>query len=129
MESIAMEAKRRLLERRRALVGLRRQVDDSENELLETRETDWPDVSATQQTAGVLDELSERELQELAEIDAALQRLRDDAYGKCQSCGAAIGRLRLRAIPEARKCLACESQREVGSSVVQGDDSGTGVKP
>lgn len=47
---------------------------------------------------------------ELAEIDAALARIRDGRYGVCQSCGGPMGLQRLRAIPEARYCLACSGQ-------------------
>jgi DnaK suppressor protein len=47
---------------------------------------------------------------ELAEIDAALARIREGRYGVCQSCGGPMGLQRLRAIPEARYCLACSGQ-------------------
>jgi RNA polymerase-binding transcription factor DksA len=111
MQSIAIEAKRRLLDRRRQLFGLRRHVDEAENELLEAREEDSLDLSVAQRAASVLEELSGSELRELREVDAALQRLKEDSYGRCEQCGIAIGRLRLRAIPEARNCLACASQQ------------------
>jgi RNA polymerase-binding transcription factor len=44
---------------------------------------------------------------ELAEIDAALERIREGRYGTCLNCGGPMGLQRLRAIPEARYCLAC----------------------
>jgi len=44
---------------------------------------------------------------ELAEIDAALQRIEDGTWGHCERCHSAIGRDRLRAVPEARTCLSC----------------------
>ncbi len=44
---------------------------------------------------------------ELCEIDAALARIADGTYGTCEACGGAIGRDRLRALPEVRRCLAC----------------------
>ena len=46
--------------------------------------------------------------QELDEIDAALGRIEGGRYGMCEVCGGAIGRGRLRAMPEARRCLRCE---------------------
>ena len=113
MRSIAIEAQRRLLERRQDLVGLRQRVNDYEKELLQTPENDWPGASATQQAASVLEELSSNELRDLREIDAALHRLKVRTYGRCERCDAAIGRLRLQAIPEARHCLACSAQQEV----------------
>ncbi len=44
---------------------------------------------------------------ELAEIDAALLRIAEGRYGTCLHCGGPMGLQRLRAIPEARYCLAC----------------------
>ncbi len=46
---------------------------------------------------------------ELGEIDAALARIADGTYGTCEICGGAIGRDRLRALPEVRRCLACSA--------------------
>lgn len=44
---------------------------------------------------------------EIVEIDAALARIADGTYGICEICGGAIGRDRLRALPEVRRCLNC----------------------
>lgn len=44
---------------------------------------------------------------ELQEIDAALERMDAGTWGRCETCGGAIGRGRLRALPEARHCLTC----------------------
>src|SRR5512141_1228845 len=44
---------------------------------------------------------------ELAEIDAALARIAEGRYGRCQSCGGPMGLQRLRALPEARYCVSC----------------------
>jgi RNA polymerase-binding transcription factor DksA len=50
---------------------------------------------------------SDRVRDELAEIDAALGRIREGRYGLCLACGGPMGLQRLRAIPEARYCVAC----------------------
>ncbi len=55
--------------------------------------------------------LSEPTLRELEDIDAALERIEDGRYGACLACGGPMGLQRLRAIPEARYCLACSGQR------------------
>lgn len=112
MEAIAVEAQKRLLARRRALRWLARGTSESEAELLQNREQDEIDMSASQGAAGVLERLSESEVHELREIDAALRRVEEGQYGRCERCGATIGRLRLRAIPEARCCLACSAQED-----------------
>jgi RNA polymerase-binding transcription factor DksA len=44
---------------------------------------------------------------DLAEIDAALARLRDDTIGTCEICGGAIPPERLEARPTARTCVSC----------------------
>ncbi len=43
----------------------------------------------------------------LAEIDAALIRVRTGDYGRCQRCGRPIPQERLEARPEARTCVTC----------------------
>jgi DnaK suppressor protein len=51
--------------------------------------------------------LSEEEREELLHIDEALARMQEGQFGRCARCGGAIGRHRLRAIPEARYCMTC----------------------
>ena len=54
------------------------------------------------------------------EIDAALRRVSEGTYGECEMCreeGKArsksmIPKARLKAIPYARNCVACEQKRE-----------------
>jgi RNA polymerase-binding transcription factor DksA len=49
-----------------------------------------------------------QELQrELTETRAALDRIDDGSYGRCATCGGAIGRQRLLAFPAARLCIDC----------------------
>jgi RNA polymerase-binding transcription factor DksA len=50
-----------------------------------------------------------RSRQQLAEIDAALLRLRDGGYGICEVCGHAITAARLAARPATTTCLNCAS--------------------
>ena len=47
----------------------------------------------------------------LLEIDAALGKLEDGTYGRCESCGRDIAEDRLEAMPAARLCMACASKR------------------
>jgi DnaK suppressor protein len=44
----------------------------------------------------------------LEEIDAALVRLDDGAYGVCQHCRTAIAAQRLEILPHARFCVRCQ---------------------
>lgn len=52
------------------------------------------------------------EQDELVAIDAALERLRNGAYGLCEATGKPIEPERLRAIPWTRFCSAAARQRE-----------------
>ena len=47
----------------------------------------------------------------LAEIDAALARIRAGRYGTCERCGEPITAGRLEARPTARRCIECASAR------------------
>jgi RNA polymerase-binding transcription factor DksA len=44
----------------------------------------------------------------LDQIERAMERIEDDEYGRCQRCGAAIARIRLRAIPYTELCSRCD---------------------
>jgi DnaK suppressor protein len=67
------------------------------------------DEAAEHSAETVLEGLSEREQRELRDIDDALVRIEQGRFGHCARCGGAIGRHRLRAIPEARHCMTCSA--------------------
>ena len=48
--------------------------------------------------------------EELEELLHALGKMDAGTWGRCERCDAAIGRDRLRAIPETRSCLDCASR-------------------
>ena len=51
-----------------------------------------------------------RSLQEqLDEVDAALRKMDEGTYGRCDNCGKEIQEARLEAIPAARHCIDCAS--------------------
>lgn len=45
--------------------------------------------------------------EELQEVLHALTKMDAGTWGRCEKCSGAIGRDRLRAIPETRSCLDC----------------------
>jgi DnaK suppressor protein len=53
--------------------------------------------------------LSAQALDAVAEIDAAIQRIEKGTYGICESCGKAIPKERLKALPYAALCVTCKS--------------------
>lgn len=67
-----------------------------------------------------VDSVLEREIAEasanraedaIADVEHALARLDDGAYGTCERCGSAIPLERLEAIPHARRCVDCPGHR------------------
>ena len=58
-----------------------------------------------------LEENAERVLHE---IDAALRRIEDGTFGRCERCGQAISEERLEAKPYATKCIECKRLEERG---------------
>ena len=53
---------------------------------------------------------NQREL--LQQTEKALARLESGAYGQCESCGEAIGKMRLMAFPRATLCMTCKQREE-----------------
>ena len=56
-----------------------------------------------------LDALANQARGHLAEIDAAMARLKAGTYGVCETCSQPISDARLRARPVARACITCAS--------------------
>ena len=56
--------------------------------------------------------LDDRETQELAAVDAALQRIEAGTFGQCLDCAAAIPVARLQVAPEALRCISCQENAE-----------------
>ncbi|WNO05039.1 TraR/DksA family transcriptional regulator [Rhodoferax mekongensis] len=56
--------------------------------------------------------LDEHETAELRRIDAALQRVETGTYGHFVACGTTIPEDRLRATPDAERCMDCQSALE-----------------
>lgn len=48
----------------------------------------------------------------LEQSQHALERIADGSYGICESCGKAVGKLRLQAFPRATLCMACKQKQE-----------------
>ena len=54
----------------------------------------------------------ERVADRINRLTAALERLVEGTYGRCEVCGGEIERPRLEALPEAVRCLACQERSE-----------------
>lgn len=55
----------------------------------------------------VVDGLEELERTQLAQINAAIDRIENGSYGQCLSCGNEIAQTRLEAVPFSTNCIKC----------------------
>lgn len=106
------EFRRRLHEMRERLFRTAAATDE-ELRTLEAHQPGAPaeDV-AREMVAALLDRLGTREKRELDEVFAAQARLETGSFGVCEGCARPIPLARLRAIPTARWCVACQAREE-----------------
>ena len=70
-------------------------------------ETDSAEAVVDHENDEVIDALGNAAVDELTDINRALQRLADGDYGVCLSCGKAIAEQRLEVMPYALECVGC----------------------
>ncbi len=106
-----------LIEKREALIQeikqqLGQSVTDEQQRRLEAAmdSGDQALVDLEREMGISLQEMRNRERQL---IDDALDSLDEGTYGMCAECGEEISEKRLQALPFARLCVACQSQREL----------------
>lgn len=56
--------------------------------------------------------IMEMKAESLGKIDEAIRRLEAGVYGVCAECGAEIAEARLKALPFATLCVACQEREE-----------------
>lgn len=101
--------------------ALRASAEEGESELEESAQDEQSDL--------VLSRLDDRERHEIAEINAALDRLADGTYGGCTRCGAPIEVDRLAALPETPVCVRCAIALESAHAVLAPAPARSGVVP
>ena len=102
-------ARKSLVARRERIAGLAAALRLGEDQARSGSRADKLDRAADLEPYDVFEKLQAAEARELAEIDSALLRIESGTYGKCEHCGGSVGALRLRAVPEARSCMACSA--------------------
>ena len=104
--------KKQLLKMREELLkDLNRDVR-SERTDFDTDIGDFYDNADTERGRQLFHLLSGREREKLNAIDEALLRIADGTYGTCEECGKKIHKERLKIMPFARNCVACQSDIE-----------------
>ena len=88
-------------------------LEDETGELVSGSADNHPGDTATATFDRELDyTLEDNSEAVLAAIEAALVRLDEGTYGKCQRCGQPISEERLEAIPYATLCIDCKRKEE-----------------
>jgi len=73
---------------------------------------DEADLASSDIDQNMLMRLGNRENLYLKKIDQALERIADDVYGECVTCGEDVGIKRLDARPTAELCIVCKEEEE-----------------
>ncbi len=98
------DQKQRLLEEKHSLEQRVARIHDHARNPLNA---DSREQAAELGNVEVVSALESEAVQELADIEAALQRLDAGVYGVCASCGEPIGDARLTARPASFECVDC----------------------
>lgn len=91
-----------------AAEGGRREASDAEAHEV----TDRKDEAERRLSSDLVGVQEQRDLGEIAQVEAALQRLDGGTYGDCRDCGQPILAERLRVQPAAERCTPCQAASE-----------------
>lgn len=111
------ERLRKQLDQRRAMLleEIRTELEDSGEQHyidLAGRVTDPGDQSVADLLADLGAAIVDRQVQEVRDIEAALERMAAGSYAVCIDCGTEIGFERLMAYPTAKRCFQCQDKHE-----------------
>ena len=104
--------KKDLEKERAALVSEVENIKEREVTLANSEVGDDIDKAAESSQREILFFISDHDRLRLNEIDEALQKIKEERYGICESCGKKIQIERLSAIPYARLCIHCKPSIE-----------------
>jgi DnaK suppressor protein len=90
------------------------QADDTVSGMTETKENfpDPTDRAALEADRNFMLRIRDREAKLIKKIKAALDRIDNDTYGICETCGEEITLKRLKARPVTTQCIDCKSKEE-----------------
>lgn len=103
-----------LVRRREALIAELREDTQRLREESNTADgiPDVGDLAAGDLNASLNASALDRDVKELSEVEAALERITGGGFGICEECGTTIGSARLHAQPSARRCARCQETYE-----------------
>ena len=90
------------------------QAGDTVSGMTETKENfpDPADRAALEADRNFMLRIRDREAKLIKKIKAALERIENNTYGICESCGEDITLKRLKARPVTTQCIDCKSKEE-----------------
>lgn len=89
-------------------------------ELREQSSGDMIDAALDCAQDEISSQLAEVESRELANIENALEQMREGRYGICEQCDKPIPLARLQALPYATLCIECKRENEKSGNVGRG---------
>ena len=102
---MAREALKQQLEER--LAALRSRLSNLKKDASRAHSLDSAEQAQERENDEVVDAIGNETYVSIRLLQAALERIENDTYGSCLTCGEPIGEKRLQAMPEAAHCLAC----------------------
>jgi DnaK suppressor protein len=104
------DARRALLSRKAALERVVAETLEEGSRVSDAHELE--EIASERTAKDLAAALGKVEQRELQEIEAALLRIQQGTWGRCEVCQRAIGGQRLRALPETRRCAVCSAEAE-----------------
>lgn len=104
--------KKKLLKMREAILDKSKKLKEDSYTLGTDGIQDMADAASNAYNADILMSLSDNDLNQLKEIDSALDKIAGNTYGVCEECEEEINEKRLEANPVARYCITCKRMME-----------------
>lgn len=102
---MAHEALKQHLEER--LATLQARLLNIKKDVTRAHSGDSAEQAQERENDEVVDAIGNETSLSIRVVLAALERIENGSYGTCESCGESIGEARLKAIPEAARCVSC----------------------
>jgi DnaK suppressor protein len=93
------------LEKRLAALQVR--LSSLKRDITQSHSGDSAEQAQERENDEVVDAIGNETTLSIRVILAALERIENGTYGACDGCGEPISEARLKAIPEATRCLSC----------------------
>jgi DnaK suppressor protein len=110
-KEVIAEIREILLDRRGELINLRRSLNESW-QILQEPEKELEETASKGTISLEMQRRGDNVQSEIRNIDAALVKMDEGEYGRCEACRRPIKLQRLQALPWARHCVDCAGIRE-----------------